>query len=180
MGDVVKKAFRLVLPVGVAGAIAGACQGDPPAAIPITGTLEYASGSGAQLTTDGNFPPGGDFVMRAELDGQLVVGTGGWRCFAPDPEAGYPNFDIEATDGNTWGFFLAIGDSAWTVGTRQITGSDTSVPEDMQVRLLIAAQDRFGTAEEGTVTIHEAPTSAGTCSFTLSSNLALVGERESG
>lgn len=177
-----KNGIRLApaVAVAIAVAIAAGCQPDEPGDVAITGTLEYAEGNGAQITTDNDFPAGGEFGMRAVLDGELVVGTGGWRCFAPVPENGYPNFDIEATDGNTWGFFLAIGDSAWTVGTKQITGPDDDVPEPSQVRLLVAAEDRFGAAESGTVTLLEAPggSGEGTCSFTVSTNLALVGERD--
>ena len=164
----------LLLPgIAAIAAIAAACSPEEKAGIPITGTLDFANGASAPLTV-GDQSLGSGFNMSATLDGETVAGTGAWRCYAPLPPE-YVNFDIEASDGSTFGFFLSIDPAVWSTGAHPI--GDT-------VRLLVAAPDRFGAAQTGTIVITKAanldtPDTAGNdCGFSVSGPIGLEGEKD--
>lgn len=167
----------LLLPaIASAAALAAACSPEPKSGIPITGVLTFASGGAAPLTLDATDqgPRGADFQMTATLDSQQVAVTAQpWACFGPLPPD-YPNFDIEAGDEQTFGFFLAIDPAQWGTGGTISLGDEA--------HLLVAMPDRFGIADSGSVTLTSAPftpdTSGNDCGFTVNGPLALEGERD--
>lgn len=154
-------------------AIAAACSPNEKSGIPISGTLSFAGFGSAPLTVlDGVLGTG--FNMTAVLDSeQVVVANQPWACFHPVlPD--YPNFDIETSDGSTYGFFLSIEPMSWTTGAHPIDGDN--------VNLLVAMPDRFGVAQGGTLTLNTAPVSpdaaGNVCSLTISGGIALDGEKD--
>ena len=179
MGKVVRS-VSIPLAVTVIPALAvvlAACGPEEKSGVPISGVLISASGTYAPLEAtppaNDEDPPGTGFDMSATLDGDAVTSSNAaWGCYSPFEE--YPNFDLEATDRSTWGFFLSIDPALWGTGTIAIDGQSVS--------LLVAASDRYGLATSGSVTITEAgeiPNTAGEgCSFTMSANIPLEGERD--
>lgn len=170
----IPRSSLLVLPaIAAIAAVAAACSPEEKGGKPITGTLNSAVGASAQLTT-GDQALGSGFNMSATLDGDPVTGSGTWRCYAPLPPE-YVNFDIEASDESTFGFFLSIDPAVWTTGSHPIGD---------QVRLLVAAPDRFGAASSGTIVITKAPPlgqvdqPGADCGFSISGPIALEGEKD--
>lgn len=163
----------LVLPgLAALAAVVAACSPEEKGGIPITGTLNSAVGGSAELTI-GDTTLGTGFNLSATLDGEVVTGTGAWRCYAPLPPE-YTNFDIEASDGSTFGFFLSIDPAVWSTGAHAIGD---------QVRLLVAAPDRFGAAQTGSIVITKAAalspdTPGNDCGFSVAGPIDLVGEKD--
>ena len=166
-----KKLVLLSAPAILAvNALLAACTPEEKPGIPITGTLNNASGAGAQLTLGETVGTG--FTMNAVLDGMEVAGSGEWACYAPFPPD-FPNFDIEATDRSTYGLFISISPAVWSSGAIQIDNDD--------VKVLVAAQDRFGFVTSGALSLFSAPQApdqpGSDCSFALS-DLSLEGEKD--
>ena len=168
------KRILLLLPALLStAALVAACTPEETSGIPIEGSLSSAAGASAQLTWLLEEPPQGTgFSLSATLDGVPVTGSGSWSCWAPLPPE-YPNYDIEATDGSTYGFFLSISPAVWGTGSIAI--------DNQYVRLLVATPDRFGVATSGSLFISSAgtfPDQAGhECGFSVS-NVALEGEKD--
>lgn len=162
----------LLLPAAVATAALVACGPEPKEGVPITGTLNFATGASAPLTLAVGVVAGTGFSVDAVLDDMPITGSSEWYCYAPD--ANFPNFDIEASDGQDFGFFLSVNPAVWSTGAHAIDGND--------VALLLAGKDRYGVASSGTVFITqagEAPDTAGSnCGFDIEGPLALTGERD--
>jgi hypothetical protein len=149
-----------------------ACQGAAKkSGIPITGTLTEGSGSSAPLTISAGL--GVVFVLNATLGSSNVVSTSPqWICYAPDPPT-YPNYDIEGTDGANYGLFISVAPLYWTTGAHPIDG--------VNVKLLVAAADRFGVATNGTLVL----TTVGTIADSAGNNcgfkaigVPLTGDRD--
>jgi len=170
----IPRSSLLVLPaIAAIAAVGAACSPEEKGGTPITGTLNSASGESAPLTISEEVR-GGSFSLSATLDGEVISGSGSWGCFAPLPPE-YVNFDIEASDESTFGFFLSIDPAVWTTGSHPIGD---------QVRLLVAAPDRFGAASSGTIVITKAPPlgqvdqPGANCGFSITGPIALEGEKD--
>lgn len=163
----------LVVP-GIAATVAlvAACTPQEQGGIPITGTLHYASAGTAPLTLEDQVL-GTGLSMSATLDGEPVTGSGTWACYAPFPPE-YPNYDLDARDSQTFGFFLSIDPMAWSTGAHAIDGE--------LVHLLVASPDRYGIAETGTIFITKAGTVPGApgndCGYSITGPIALRGEKD--
>lgn len=164
----------LLLPALAAGAaLFAACAPEEKSGIRITGTLDAASGGTAPLTLDVGNVLGTGLNMSATLDGETVTGTGPWGCYAPLPPE-YPNYDLEASDNQTFGFFVSIDPMSWSTGAHAIDGE--------LIHLLVAAPDRYGVAQSGTIYITKAgnsPDQAGNdCGFLITGSVSLTGEKD--
>lgn len=149
-----------------------ACQGaGKSSGTPITGVLTSAQGQHAPLTL-GQTNVGDGFAVAAVLGSAAVTGSGIWRCYAPDPPT-FQNYDLEGTDNQTYGLFISVVPSAWTVGPHAIDG--------VNVTLLVAAPDRFGTTTNGTLVITTAgqaiDTLGSTCAFYTTGAIPLFGTK---
>lgn len=165
----------LLLPA-IAGlaAVGAACSPEPKTGIAIEGVLTSVTFTGPAPLTLQDGVLGSGFNMTATLDSeQILVTNQPWACYAPLPPD-YPNFDIESSDGSTYGFFLSIDPLAWSTGAHPVDGE--------LVNLLVAAPDRFGVAIDGTVTLNSAPATpdvpGNVCSLSVSANIPLEGERD--
>lgn len=170
-----RRSLLLLPAIASVAAIAAACSPREKSGIDITGTLTSAGFDGAAPLTLQDGVVGTGFNMVATLDSeQVIVTSEPWACFAPLPPD-YPNFDIETSDGQTYGLFLSIDPAVWSTGAHPIDGES--------VNLLVAMPDRFGVAVDGTVTLGAAPVTpdaAGqNCAITgISANIALEGEKD--
>lgn len=164
----------LLLPgLAAVSALVAACAPEEQNGIRITGTLESAAGGGAPLTLEVGQVLGTGFTMSATLDGEVVSASGPWGCYSPLPPD-YPNYDLEASDGQTFGFFISIDPMAWSTGAHPIDGE--------LVHLLVAAPDRYGVAQSGTIYITKAGTTpdetGNECGFLVSGSVVLEGEKD--
>ena len=109
--------------------------------------------------------------MSAVLDSANIAGSGTWRCYAPDPAAGFPNYDLEGTDDTTFGLFISVDPSVWGKGTHLIDG--------VKIQLVVAAPDRFGSTTNGTLVLTTAgtaiDTAGSTCAFYTTGAIFLTG-----
>lgn len=158
--------------MALAVAIAACTPKDPKPGVPITGVLFQANGNVAPLTINDGVGTG--FSMDATLDSADVIVTNqSWKCYTPAPP-NYPNYDIEGSDRQTYGLFISISPVVWTTGAHPI--------DSVNVSLFLSTPDRYGAATNGTVTLLKtgtAPDTAGSeCSFVVSANVPLFGERD--
>ena len=150
-----------------------ACQGaSKSAGTPIAGTLTAAHGQHAPLTL-GQSLVGDGFALNAVIGSAAVAGSGIWSCYAPDPTHNLPNYDLISSDNQTFGLFISVKPAAWSAGVHVIDGVD--------ITLLVAAPDRYGTATNGTLVITSAGTSidtaGSTCAFYTTGAIALMGRK---
>lgn len=167
-----------VIAVPAAAVVLAACQGEaPPENVPIRGYLDTMVGDIAPLTTDidAGDQLGSGFSVLATLgttgDFQLDVTNAPWKCFSPAPPS-FPNFDIEATDSQSYGVFISVSPAVWAVGSHPIDGTD--------IQVVLSMTDRFAVVTSGTLVLQSAGTMADTsghnCAFTLQ-DVPLAGER---
>lgn len=165
-------ARRLLLPLAslVSMIAVAACQGNGTnPGTPVSGTLTESHGTSGPLTLDPS-NVGGSFSVHAVLGSASIAGTGAFGCFAPDPPT-YPNYDIQGTDSTTYGLFISIIPSAWTVGSHAIDGTN--------VQLVVVSPDRYGAATGGRLVLTTADLAVDTpgnvCSFYTTGAIPLVG-----
>ena len=124
-----------------------------PSPAPISGLLDTAAGFNAILTLT-NGTPGGSMAYRASVDVAMVLSSSTLYCLAPDPSAGYPDYELVSGNGFANGFDLSITTSSWMVGNVSLDTRNTL--SFFQVDQTGAERDL--TASAGTATLFAAPT----------------------
>ena len=165
--------MRSVALLSVAGIVVLVACSSPKSepGIPITGVVDSAVGDLAPLTAGEQSGTGFSIVATLGSE-EILVSNGAWKCYTPAPPQ-YPNFDIEATDGATYGFFISINPGYWGAGTNTIDGETVTVA--------LVTQDRAAIATAGTLTLTSAGSAADTtgnwCKFDLV-DVPMFGERD--
>ena len=139
----------------------GATSPTPPPSF--SGTIA-ASGSGAILTLSGGTSGTISITGDVSQDAFAPVNIDStWTCYAPDPDNGFPNYDL-IEDGQQ--FLISIVPTAWSVGAHDVDGTDVFVLYEVDADNVVA-----GDGATGAVTLNTAPMNidAGEdCSFTMS------------